>query len=83
MAKSKCGNCQVCDKPTTVRTGLHVTELGRAGQATLVIRDYHLECYKALTPAEKHEREMAGNRCSDWCESRHEKSTVAAVTVPA
>lgn len=72
MAKSKCENCQVCDKPLTAKTGLHVTELGRPGQATLVIRDYHLDCYKALSRAEKHEREMAGNPCSAWCQSQHE-----------
>jgi hypothetical protein len=69
MAKRVPCICVVCDKKTTPKTGFHRVEFGRAGQATLVWRDYHVDCYKQLTDKEKHDRENNGQECSDWCKS--------------
>ena len=68
MAKRVPCICVMCNKKTTVKTGVHVVEFGRADQATLVWRDYHKACYDQLTRKEKHDRENNGEDCgSEWC----------------
>jgi len=67
MAKRAARICVLCEKSTTAKTAVLVVEYGRADQATLVWRIYHMSCYEPLTLKEKHDRKNNGQDCSVWC----------------